>query len=40
MDAHDAQLHRQMDATCAALDATLTQLEQRVSRIPAVLLEQ
>jgi hypothetical protein len=29
-----------MDATCAAMDATLAQLEQRVSRIPAALLEQ
>jgi hypothetical protein len=40
MDAHAAQLRHQMDATRAALDATLTQLEQRVSQMPAVLLEQ
>ena len=29
-----------MDATRAAMDATLTRLEQRVPRIPTVLLEQ
>jgi hypothetical protein len=40
VDAHAAQLRRQMDATRAAMDATLTRLEQRVSRIPAGLLEQ
>jgi membrane protein len=39
MDAHAAQLRHQMDATRAALDATLTQLAQRVSQLPAVLLE-
>jgi hypothetical protein len=38
--AHAAQLRRQMDATRAAMNATLTRLEQRVSRIPAGLLEQ
>ena len=39
MDAHTAQLRHQIDATRAALDATLTQLERRVSQLPAVLLE-
>jgi membrane protein len=40
MDAHAAQLRHQMDATRAALDAKLTQLEQRVSQLPGALLEQ
>src|SRR3712207_3483292 len=40
MDAQTAQLRHQIDATRAALDATLTQLERRVSQMPAVLLEQ
>jgi hypothetical protein len=40
MDARAAQLRRQMDATRAAMDATLIRLEQRVSRIPPGLLEQ
>jgi uncharacterized membrane-anchored protein len=40
MDAQTAQLRHQIDATRAALDATLTQLEQRVSQLPAALLEQ
>jgi hypothetical protein len=40
MHAYAAQLRRQMDATRAATDATLSQLEQRASRTPAVLLEQ
>jgi hypothetical protein len=40
MDAHAAQLRCQMDATRAAMDATRTRLEQRVSRLPAGLLEQ
>ncbi|MDF3051979.1 MAG: ribonuclease [Geminicoccaceae bacterium] len=40
MDAHAAQLRHQMDETRAAIDAQLTQLEQRVSQMPAVLLEQ
>jgi hypothetical protein len=40
MDAHAAQLRHQMDATRTALDATLTQLAQRVSQMPAVLLEE
>jgi membrane protein len=40
MDAHAAQLRRQMDETRAAMDAQLTQLAQRVSQMPAVLLEQ
>ena len=40
MDAQTAQLRHQIDATRAALDATLTQLERRVSQLPAVLLEQ
>jgi hypothetical protein len=40
MDAHAAQLRHQMDETRAAMDATLTQLEQRVSQMPAALLEQ
>ena len=39
-DAHAAQLRRQRDATRAAMDATLTRLEQRDPRIPTVLLEQ
>jgi hypothetical protein len=40
MDAHAAQLRHQIDETRAALDAKVTQLEQRVSQMPAVLLEQ
>ena len=40
MDTHTAQLRHQMDATRAAMDAKLTQLEQRVSQLPGVLLEQ
>jgi hypothetical protein len=40
MDAHAAQLRRQMDETRAAMDATLTQLARRVSQMPAALLEQ
>jgi hypothetical protein len=40
MDAHAAQLRHQMDKTCAAMDAKLTQLERRVSQMPGVLLEQ
>jgi membrane protein len=40
MDAHTAQLRHQMDETRAAMDAQLTQLAQRVSQMPAVLLEQ
>jgi hypothetical protein len=40
MDAHAAQLRHQMDATRAAMDATLTQLAQRVAQMPAALLEQ
>jgi len=40
MDAHAAQLRHQMDATRAAMDAQLTQLEQRVSQMPAALLEE
>jgi membrane protein len=40
MDAHAAQLRHQIDETRAALDATLTQLAQGVSQMPAVLLEE
>jgi membrane protein len=40
MDAHAAQLRHHMDATRAALDATLTQLAQRASQMHAVLLEE
>src|SRR5688500_7247141 len=40
MDAHAAQLRHQMDETRAAMDAKLTQLAQRVSRMPSALLEQ
>jgi hypothetical protein len=40
MDAQTAQLRHQMDATRAAMDATLTQLEQRVSQMPAALLQE
>jgi hypothetical protein len=40
MDAHAAQLRHQIDETRAAMDATLTQLEQRVSQLPSALLEQ
>jgi hypothetical protein len=40
MDARAAQLRHQIDATRAALDAKVTRLEQRVSQLPAVLLEQ
>jgi ElaB/YqjD/DUF883 family membrane-anchored ribosome-binding protein len=40
MDAHAAQLRHQIDETRAAMDAQLTQLEQRVSQMPAALLEQ
>jgi hypothetical protein len=40
MDAHAAQLRHQIDATRAAMDAQLTQLEQRVSQLPGALLEQ
>jgi membrane protein len=40
MDAHAAQLRHQMDVTRAAMDAKLTQLEQRVSRMPGALLEE
>jgi membrane protein len=40
MDAHAAQLRHQMDETRAAMDAKLTQLEQRVSQMPGALLEQ
>ena len=40
MDAHAAQLRRQIDATRAAMDAQLTQLEQHVSQMPAAILEQ
>ena len=40
MDAHAAQLRHQINETRAATDATLTQLEQRVSQMPAVLIEQ
>ena len=40
MDAHAAQLRHQIDATRAAMDATLTQLAQRVSQLPGALLEQ
>jgi len=40
MDAHAAQLRHQMDETRAAMDAKLIQLEQRVSQMPAALLEQ
>ena len=39
MDAHAAQLRHQMDETRTAMDATLTQIEQRVSQMPAALLE-
>jgi membrane protein len=39
MDAHAAQLRHQMDETRAAMDAKLTQLAQRVSRMPSALLE-
>jgi hypothetical protein len=39
VDAHAAQLRHQMDETRAAMDATLTQLEQRVSQMPGALLE-
>jgi hypothetical protein len=39
MDAHAAQLRHQMDATRTAMDAQLTQLAQRVSQMPAALLE-
>jgi hypothetical protein len=39
MDAHAAQLRHQIDATRAAMDARPTQLAQRVSQLPAVLLE-
>jgi hypothetical protein len=38
MDAQTAQLRRQIDATRAALDAKVTQLERRVSQLPAALL--
>jgi hypothetical protein len=40
MEAHAAQLRHQIDATRAALDARLTRLAQRVSQLPAALLEQ
>ena len=40
MDAHAAQLRHQMDATRAARDATLTQLEPRGSQLPGARLEQ
>ena len=40
MDAHAAQLRHQIDETRATMDATLTQLEQRISQVPVVLLEQ
>ena len=40
MDAHAAQLRHQINKTRGATDATLTQLEQRVSQMPAVLIEQ
>jgi hypothetical protein len=40
MDAHAAQLRHHLDETRAAMDAKLTQLEQRVSQMPAALLEQ
>jgi hypothetical protein len=40
MDTHATQLRHQIDETRAAMDATLTELEQRVSQVPAVLLEQ
>jgi hypothetical protein len=39
MDAHAAQFCHQMDETRAAMDAKLTQLAQRVSRMSGVLLE-
>jgi hypothetical protein len=39
MDAHAAQLRRQIDETRAAMDAQLTQLEQHVSQMPAAILE-
>jgi membrane protein len=39
MDAQTAQLRHQIDATRAALDAKVTQLEQRVSQLPAARLE-
>ena len=40
MDAHAAQLRRQVDETRAAMDAQLTQLEQHVSQMPAAIIEQ
>jgi membrane protein len=40
MNAHTAQLRHRIDETRAAMDATLTRLEQHVSQVPAVLLEQ
>jgi len=40
MDAQTAQLRHQMDETRAAMDATLTQLAQRVSQMPGALLEE
>jgi hypothetical protein len=39
MDAQTAQLRHQIDETRAAMDAQVTQLAQRVSQTPAVLLE-
>ena len=36
MDTHAAQLRHQIDETRAAMDAQVTQLEQRVSQMPAV----
>ena len=40
METHAAQLRHQIDETRAAMDAQVTQLKQRVSQMPAVLLEQ
>jgi membrane protein len=40
MDAHAVQLRYRIDATRAAIDTTLTQLEQRISQLPGALLEQ
>ena len=40
MDTHAVQLRHHIDETRAAMDATLTQLEQRVSQMPGALLQQ
>ena len=39
METHATQLRYQIDETRAAMDAQVNQLEQRISQMPAVLLE-